>query len=141
MRKVECMEISYRTGTVAMALGVLLLFLGSLANILLVPVTIPGSAAGVRALRRWNQVDGNDAPLWAGVTLVCATIPAVFALASGVWLWTVLTIATLVLVATGWLAARQHAARLHRRWALERRLRRDPTAPNPESRLRSVEEP
>lgn len=140
VRSVSPMEIPHRAGTVLMAAGVLMLFAGSLANIILVPVTIPGSAAGVRALRRWNGIGGTDAPLWAGAALVCAVIPALFALVSGVLVWAAWAWTTVGLSAAGWVAARQHAARLHRQWALERRYRTDPTAPHPESRRRPANE-
>ena len=130
------MEIPHRTGTVLMALGVLLLFVSSLGNVLLAPVTIPGAMAGARALRRWNETGETDAPLWAGAALICAGISALFALASGVLGWIAWTWTTAGFLGAGWVAARQHAARLQRRWLLERRLRSNSTAQHPERRTR-----
>ena len=131
------MEVPHRTGMALTAVGVLMLLAGSLANVLLAPATLVGTVAGVRALRRWNGRDGSEAPLWAGVALVCALIPAVFALASGVLGWALWAWTTAGLLAVGWVAARQHAARLHRRWALERRFRVDPSGPHPDATPRS----
>lgn len=124
------MEVPYRGGQVAMAVGVVMLLLGILANPLLTPITVVGGYGSVEAFRAWSDLSG-DATMWAGVPVVCAAIVGAFSLFSGVVGWIVWTGATFVLLLVGLLGARDHAARLRRRWQLERELRTDLQAPDP----------
>ncbi|MFO7959915.1 MAG: hypothetical protein R6U94_03075 [Nitriliruptoraceae bacterium] len=123
------MEIPYRGGQAAMAVGLVMLLLGILANPVLIPIIIVGGYGSVRAFRSWSDLSG-DATMWAGVPVICAAIVGAFSLFSGVAGWMVWTGATFVLLLLGWLGARDHAVRLRRRWQLERELRTDPGEPD-----------
>lgn len=124
------MEVPYRGGQAAMAVGVVMLLLGILANPLLAPIIVVGGYGSVLAFRAWRDLSG-DATLWAGVPVLCAAIVGAFSLFGGVVGWIAWTWATFGLLLVGLLGARDHAARLRRRWKLERDLRTDPAAQDP----------
>jgi hypothetical protein len=119
------MEIPYRVGQAATAVGTVMLLLGSLVNPLLLPIIVVGGYGSVQALRTWSDLS-SDATMWAGIPVVCAAIVGAFSLVSGVGGWIVWTVIAFVLLLVGWLGARDHAARLRRRWQLERDLRAGP---------------
>ena len=128
--KDSIMEVSHRVGQAAMAVGAVMLLLGSLANPVLLPIIVVGGYGSVRALRAWSDLSG-DATMWAGVPVVCAAIVGAFSLFSGVVGWIVWTGATFVLLLVGLRGARDHAARLRRRWQRERDLRAGSQASDP----------
>jgi hypothetical protein len=127
------MEIPHRAGQSAAALGTLMLAVGALANIILMPVNIVGIYGGVRALRVWNVLD-SDAPLWAGVAFGCSLLITGVATLSGVLGWMIWAWATTALLAISLFGARDHVARRHRNWQLQRALKSDPESQHPQRR-------
>ncbi len=113
-------------GRLSCGLGTAMLLIGALVNVFLVPIVVVGVVSGMRGCHAWDRSD-DETVLWTGVALLCSTAILGFALASGVPAWVSWAGATSLLVLVGWVGAKHQAARLHRNWALQRRLRGDAT--------------
>jgi 4-amino-4-deoxy-L-arabinose transferase-like glycosyltransferase len=127
------MEIPYRAGQAAAVLGMAMLALGSLANVILIPIVIVGLYGGARALGTWSALD-SDAPLWAGVALGASVLISAFATISSANGWLIWSLTTTALLTIGLFAARDHVARNRRRWRLERELKSNPGSQHAERR-------